>query len=64
MLATRREVLPVLPRLLHQALLNGVSPAPTDEIAQMRGELARLRRALFVTVVLLAALGGYVLALA
>ena len=58
------RVLPVLPRLLHQALLNGVSPAPTDEIAQMRSELVRLRRALFVTVVLLAALGGYVLALA
>ena len=56
------RVLPVLPRMLHQALLNGVSPAPTDEITDLRNELKWQRRSLMVTLVLLAALCGYVLA--
>lgn len=55
------RVLPVLPRLLHQALVNSVSPAPTDEISALRNELKWLRRCMVLTLVLLSALSGYLL---
>jgi ubiquinone biosynthesis protein len=55
-------VVPVLPRLLHQALLNGVSPASTEQIAALRGELAWLRRAVGAVLILLVALIVYVVA--
>ena len=57
------RVLPMLPRLLHEALSNGVSPAPTGEIADLRNELRWQGRVLFVIAILLAGLAGYVLAL-
>ena len=53
-------VLPVLPRLLQQSLLNSVSPAPTGEIIALRNELAWHRRVLLATLILLAALSAYV----
>lgn len=54
------RVLPVLPRLLHQALTSGLPSAPTGELADLRNELRWHRRYLVVTLVLLAALSGYV----
>jgi len=46
---------------LHQALVKGVSPAPTDEISELRNELKWLRRGVAITLILIAALGGFVL---
>ncbi len=55
------RVLPVLPRLLHQALTHAVSPAPTFEMVRMQNEIGSLRRWLWFTLTIVAFLAGTML---